>query len=85
MNKHIKITIDRSYKVTTTYDSICLKDNEHFVVGTFDHVTPVRILSSTGEEKDFNINIPIKKYPVDTSACTYTRNGDKIVLTDRYR
>ena len=84
VNKYNQITLDRSYNVTTEYNSICLKDNGQFVVGTIDHVTPVRILSSTGEEKDFNINFPNKKYHVDTSACTYIRNSDKIVLTDRY-
>ncbi|XP_060585809.1 uncharacterized protein LOC132741614 [Ruditapes philippinarum] len=84
VNKSNDIKLDRTIKVTTKYVSICQKDDKHFVGGTIDHSTPVRIISSTGEEKDFNINFPNKSYPVDTSACTYIRSSDKVVLTDRY-
>ncbi|XP_060585810.1 uncharacterized protein LOC132741615 [Ruditapes philippinarum] len=84
VNKSNDITLDRTIKLTTKYDSICQKDIKHFVGGTIDHSTPVRIISSTGEEKDFNVNFPNKSYPVGTSACTYIRSSDKVVLTDRY-
>ncbi|XP_053384628.1 tripartite motif-containing protein 72-like [Mercenaria mercenaria] len=59
-------------------------DDRHFVVGTIDDTTPVRIVSQSGEEKDFRVDFPDKKYPIATSACTYIRNSDKVVLTDRY-
>ncbi|XP_060594373.1 uncharacterized protein LOC132748754 [Ruditapes philippinarum] len=83
VNKSNDITLERTIKVTTKYGSICLKDDEHFVGGTFDHSTPVLIISSKGKEKDFNINFPNKAYPIEKSACTYIRSSDKVVLTDR--
>ncbi|XP_060565599.1 uncharacterized protein LOC132724685 [Ruditapes philippinarum] len=83
VNKSNDLTSDITIKVTTKYSSIFIKDDKHFVGGTINHSTPVRIISSTGEEKDFNINFPNKSYPVRTSACTYIRNSDKVVLTDR--
>jgi DNA-binding beta-propeller fold protein YncE len=84
VTKSNDITLDRTIKVTTKYHSICQKDDKYFVGGTFDHSSPVRMISSTGEEKDFNINFPNKPYPKGTSACTYIRSSDKVVLTDRY-
>ncbi|XP_045186389.2 uncharacterized protein LOC123544382 [Mercenaria mercenaria] len=83
VSKSNEITLNRTCKVTTKYDSICMKDDRHFVVGTYDDTRPVRIVSLSGEEKDFNINFPNKKYHLNTSACTYIRNSDKIVLTDK--
>ncbi|XP_060564782.1 uncharacterized protein LOC132723992 [Ruditapes philippinarum] len=83
VNKSNDITLDRTIKVTTVYGSICLKDDKHFVAGTIEHSTPVRIISSTGGEKDFNINFPNKSYPIGKGACTYIRSSDKMVLTDK--
>ncbi|XP_053404870.1 uncharacterized protein LOC128558727 [Mercenaria mercenaria] len=83
VSKSNEITLIRTCKVTTQYDSICMKDQRHFVVGTIDDTRPVRIVSLSGEEKDFSINFPNKKYPIDTSVCTYIRYSDKVVLTDR--
>ncbi|XP_060565598.1 uncharacterized protein LOC132724684 [Ruditapes philippinarum] len=83
VTKTSDITLDRTIKVTTQYTSICQKDDKHFVGGTINHSTPVRVISSTGEENDFNINFPSKSYPLDTSNCTYIRSSDKVVLTDR--
>ncbi|XP_053392212.1 uncharacterized protein LOC128554901 [Mercenaria mercenaria] len=83
VSKSNEITLNRTCKFQTKYESICLKDERHFVVGTQDDTRHVRIVSLSGEEKDFSINFPNKKYPVDTSACTYMRNSDKVVLTDR--
>jgi DNA-binding beta-propeller fold protein YncE len=84
VNKSNDITLDRTIKVTTQYESICQKDDTYFVGGTIDHSSPVRIISSTGEEKDLSINFPNKSYPIATSACTYIRSCDKVVLTDIY-
>ncbi|XP_060556732.1 uncharacterized protein LOC132717315 [Ruditapes philippinarum] len=84
VNKSNGITLDRTVKVTTEYDAICQKDDTYFVGGTSDHSTPIRMISSKGEEKDFSINFPNKSYPLGTSACTYIRSSDKVVLTDRY-
>ncbi|XP_045184853.2 uncharacterized protein LOC123542888 [Mercenaria mercenaria] len=84
VNKSNKITLFRTCKVYTQYESICPKDERHFVVGTTDEIRPVRIVSLSGDEKDFSINFPNKKYPIGTSVCTYIRNSDKVVLTERY-
>ncbi|XP_053392209.1 uncharacterized protein LOC128554897 [Mercenaria mercenaria] len=84
VSKSNEITLNRTCKVKTQYDSICMKDERHFVVGTIDDTRPFRIVSLSGEEKDFSINFPNKKYPINTSAYTYIRNSDKVVLTDRY-
>ncbi|XP_053404872.1 uncharacterized protein LOC128558728 [Mercenaria mercenaria] len=83
VSKSNEITLNRTCKVKTKYESICLKDEIKFVVGTYDYTKPVRIVSLSGEEKDFNINFPNKEYTVDTSACTYIRKRDKVILTDR--
>ncbi|XP_045184988.2 uncharacterized protein LOC123542995 [Mercenaria mercenaria] len=84
VSKSNDITLNRTCKVTTQYESTCLKDGRNFVAGTIDDTMPVRIVSLSGEEKDLSINFPNKKYPVDTCACTYIRNSDKVVFTDRY-
>jgi DNA-binding beta-propeller fold protein YncE len=38
----------------------------------------------TGEEHDFSVNFPNKSYPKGTSASTYIKGSDKVVITDRY-
>ncbi|XP_053403332.1 uncharacterized protein LOC128558382 [Mercenaria mercenaria] len=83
VSKLNEITLIRTCKVTTEYDSVCLKDDKNFVVGTIDDTRPFRIVSILGEEKDFSIDFHNKKYSIGTSACTYIRNSNKIVLTDR--
>ena len=83
IRKSNEITLTRTVKVTSQYDSICIKDGGHFVAGTIDDTRPARIVSLSGDETDFNINFPNKKYALDKSACTYIRNSEKLVLTDR--
>ncbi|XP_060597831.1 uncharacterized protein LOC132751646 [Ruditapes philippinarum] len=84
VSKCNEISSSRTCKVKTKYDSVCLKDDRQFVVGTWDEPRPVRILSLTGEEHDFSVNFPNKTYPIDSSACTYIKSSDKVVITDRY-
>ncbi|XP_053389259.1 protein wech-like [Mercenaria mercenaria] len=84
VSKSNDITLTRACKVKTKYASICLKDERHFIVGTIDDTRPVRIVSMSGEEKDFSVSFPNKKYPIEESACSYIRNTEKIILTDRY-
>ncbi|XP_060598012.1 uncharacterized protein LOC132751792 [Ruditapes philippinarum] len=79
-----KVTSRRTCKVKTKYDSISLKDDKQFVVGTYDETRPVRILSLTGKEHDFSVNFQNKTYPIGTSDCTYIKSSDKVVITDRY-
>ncbi|XP_053404875.1 uncharacterized protein LOC128558731 [Mercenaria mercenaria] len=84
VSKFNEITLNRTCKVKSQYDSICQKDERSFIVGTMHDTRHVRIVSLSGEEKDVSINFPNMKYPSDTSACTYIRNSDKVILTDRY-
>ncbi|XP_053391457.1 uncharacterized protein LOC128554234 [Mercenaria mercenaria] len=84
VSKSNEITLIRTCKVTTRYGSICQKDGKNFVVGTIDDTRHFRIVSQSGEEKDFSIDFQNKKYALDTSACTYIRDRDKVALTDRY-
>ncbi|XP_045202186.2 uncharacterized protein LOC123555659 [Mercenaria mercenaria] len=84
VSKFNEITLIRTCKVKTQYASICLKDERHYVVGTIDEARPVRIVSRSGEEKDFSISFPNKKYSNDTCACSYIRNTEKIILSDKH-
>ncbi|XP_053403333.1 uncharacterized protein LOC123555182 [Mercenaria mercenaria] len=83
VSKSNKITSNRICKVTSHYESICMKDEGHFVVGTVDDHRPVRIVSLSGDEKYFSIDFQDKNYSIGTSSCTYIRNSDKVALTDR--
>ena len=84
VSKSNDITLDWTYKVTKLCDSICHKDGGQFVVGTRTGLKPILIISSTGKEKDFNINFPKDRHCYEESACTYIRNSDKLVLTKRW-
>ncbi|XP_060584041.1 uncharacterized protein LOC132740202 [Ruditapes philippinarum] len=84
VSKCNEISSSRACKVNTKYDSICLKDDRHFVVGTYDEPRPVRVVSLTGEEYDFGVNFPNKSYPIDSCDSTYIKSSDKVVITDRY-
>ncbi|XP_053403330.1 uncharacterized protein LOC128558380 [Mercenaria mercenaria] len=84
VSKSNEITLVRTCEVTTRYGSICLKDDKNFVVGAVEDSRPFRIVSLSGEEKDFSIDFQNKMYSVDTSACTYIRDRNKVALTDRY-
>ncbi|XP_060597306.1 uncharacterized protein LOC132751186 [Ruditapes philippinarum] len=83
VSKCNEISSSRTCKVKTKYDSICLKGDRHFVVGTYDEPRSVRIVSLAGEELDFSVNLPNKIYPADSSDCTYIKSSDKLVITDR--
>jgi hypothetical protein len=82
VSKANEISSSRKCNVTKKYDSICLKDNSQFVVGTIDYQIPVEIISLAGEPYVFSMNFPNKVYLLNKSACTYIRSDDKVVLTD---
>ncbi|XP_045202221.2 E3 ubiquitin-protein ligase TRIM71-like [Mercenaria mercenaria] len=83
VSKSNDITFIRTCKVSTKYDSICLKDEGHFVTGTVDDTRSVRIVSLSGEEKDFSTSLPNKDCSLPAFVCDYIRNSDKLILTDR--
>jgi DNA-binding beta-propeller fold protein YncE len=74
----------RSCEVTIEFSSVSVMDDESMLVGTIDDTRPVRVISLQGEERHLDVSFPAKKYPVRHSACTYLRNCDKVVITDRY-
>ncbi|XP_060555093.1 uncharacterized protein LOC132715958 [Ruditapes philippinarum] len=84
VSKCNEIRSSKTCKVKTKYYSICLKDDKQFVVGTYDEPRPVRIVTLTGKEYDFGVNFPNKTYTIDSSASTYIKSSDKVVITDRY-
>ncbi|XP_045202664.2 uncharacterized protein LOC123556126 [Mercenaria mercenaria] len=84
VSKSNDITFIRACKVSTKYESICLKDEEHFAIGTIDDARLVRIVSLLGEEKDFSINFPNKDCSLPAFMCSYIMNTDKLILTDRH-
>ncbi|XP_060578657.1 E3 ubiquitin-protein ligase TRIM31-like [Ruditapes philippinarum] len=84
VSKANEISLSGKINVSTKYFSVCLKDNRHLMVGTYDEQRPAEIVSLTaGQIFVFNINFPEKTYPLNKSACTYVRSSDKVVLTDR--
>lgn len=82
VSKSNVITLLKTVTVQTMYASICMMDAGNFVVGTFDDSRPARIVSLSGEEKDFSISLSSKKYPIGTSECTYIRKSNTFVLSD---
>jgi WD40 repeat protein len=82
VSKANEICSSRKFEASMPYNSICLKDDSHFVVGTIDYNVPVRILSFTGEEFVFGINFPNCAYIMARSICTYIRSADKVVLAN---
>lgn len=84
ISKSNEITQEKSFSTRSKYYSISVKDNNHFVVSSYDDTKPVRIVSFCGEEQDLNIDFPEKKYILGGSGCTYIKSSDKIVVSDRY-
>jgi hypothetical protein len=83
ISKRNEITLDRTCKVKAKYDSICLKDDDQFVVGHFDDKRPACIVSLAGNENDFSVSFPDKEYTIYNNSCTYNKNCDILVLTDK--
>ncbi|KAL4216706.1 hypothetical protein ACF0H5_024429 [Mactra antiquata] len=82
VSKTNAISLNRTGEVNAMYSSISMMNNEHFVVSTVDHIKPFRIVSRSGDETDFNINTPSKKYSIDTNHCTYIPGLNKVLQTD---
>ncbi|XP_045202628.2 uncharacterized protein LOC123556096 [Mercenaria mercenaria] len=83
VSKSSEITNMKTYKVNGSYNSVCLKDDDHLVVGTFNDIKLARILSLSGEEKDFSVNFHPKAYHHDAVACTYIKECDKVIISDQ--
>lgn len=77
------ISLIKAVNVTSQYLSICLMNEKTFLVRTIDEKLPMRMVTLTGEEKDFQ-NLPEKTYALDQSYCSFLPSKKILVLTDRY-
>jgi hypothetical protein len=84
VSKTGNVTLTRSLKVTMNCFSICMMKDDNFLVGCYDDPQPVRVVSVDGEEKTLAINFPSKQYKIDECACTYIKNRNKFVISDRF-
>ncbi|XP_053404905.1 transcription intermediary factor 1-alpha-like [Mercenaria mercenaria] len=83
VSKSNEITNMKTYKVCGKFNSVCLKDVDNFVVGAFDDIKLARILSLSGEVKDFGVTFHSKLYRHDAVSCTYINELDKVIISDR--
>ncbi|XP_053404908.1 uncharacterized protein LOC128558749 [Mercenaria mercenaria] len=83
VSKTNEITYMKTVKVSGQYNSICLKDDDHFVVGAFGDVRLARILSVSGEKKDLSVKFHSKTYHPAAVSCTYISERDKVIISDR--
>jgi hypothetical protein len=84
ISKSSEITVTRTLKVTMKCQSICMMTNDHFLIGCYNDPQPVRIVSEEGKERALAINFPSKQYKLNECTCTYIKNRNKVVLSDRF-
>lgn len=82
VSKTNQISLTRTIKASTSYVSISLMNETTFLVSTFDDKRPLRMITLTGEKKDFD-DLPENKYGFGQSRSTYIRNKGVAVLTDK--
>ncbi|KAL4216498.1 hypothetical protein ACF0H5_024221 [Mactra antiquata] len=70
--------------VTRSFSCISTLDDTHFVVSTIEHKTPFRMVTLSGKEKKFDINIHQKKYQAAACHCAFIQHHDKVVFTDKF-
>lgn len=61
VSKTNTLTLTRTMNTTAQYDSISLMDETTFLVSTVSHQYPIRMITMTGVEKDFN-NLTSNRY-----------------------
>lgn len=83
VNEMNTMTLTKTIRTEIKYYSISLMNETTFVVSTADDRRPMRMVTITGEEKDFD-NLPEKSFTRGNSAGTYICNKDLLVLVDRH-
>ncbi|KAL4240818.1 hypothetical protein ACF0H5_001606 [Mactra antiquata] len=73
------MSLSRTYQMNAKYYSISMMNDVNFVVSTIDHIQPFRNVSMSGDENDFDIDTPSKKYAVGNNYCAYIRGRNKVV------
>jgi WD40 repeat protein len=79
-----KISKVRVFKTDLQNASICMMDDGHFVIGTLYATNPACIVSLAGEKEDFNFDFPRKKYKLGDHFCTFLRDSNKLVVSQRF-
>lgn len=82
VSKDSVITLKRTVDTTTQNFTICMMNATTFLVSTINGKRPLRKITVTGEENEFT-NLSGKDYDIGDSRCTYIRDEDKLVLTDK--
>ena len=81
ISKTNHITLTRTTQTPAWYYSICLMNDTTFLVSSSKDKRPLRMITLTGEEKDFD-NPPEKQYDIGYSKSTYIHDRDIMVRTD---
>ena len=71
----------RTIKTRSQYFSISLMNQSTFLVSTFQDRRPLRMVTMTGEENDFDL-LPEREYDFNKSRATYIPTANTCVLTD---
>jgi hypothetical protein len=84
ISKSSGVTVTRSLHVTMNCYSICMMTDDSFLVGCYNDPQPVCSVSVGGEERALSVNFPSKQYKLNESVCTFIKNRNKVVLSERY-
>ena len=83
VNDDNTITQTQTLPTKAQYYSLYAKHDDTLVASTYDCDRPVKMVTLTGEEKDFDLTFPPTSYAFDTSWCTFIPLHAMLVLTDR--
>ena len=83
VNEDNTITHIRSLQTKSSYLSLYALHDDTLVASTFDCDRPVKLVTLTGEERDFDLPFPPTSYALYNSWCTFIPLLDMLVLTDR--
>ncbi|XP_060592138.1 uncharacterized protein LOC132746877 [Ruditapes philippinarum] len=78
-----KISQVRNFEIDLPCYTICMIDDGHFLVGTFNATKPACIVSLAGVVED--INLPRKEYGFNDCFCTFLRDSNKLVFSQRHK
>jgi len=76
------ITVTNIIRTSVPYNTISLMNDTTFLVNTIEDRRPLRTMTMSGEEKDFD-NLSQKAYGFSDNNSAYVHNNDTLVLTDK--
>ena len=83
VNEDHKLSHIRTFQTKASYDAIYAFDEDTLVASSYKCDKPAKLVTLTGEEKDFDFPFPPKVYKHEQSKTTYIPSLDILVLTDR--